>query len=101
MDYCAACHGDNGESGGVLPDLRWSGAIRNADAFYRVVGDGALTAYGMVGFKKNLSAAHIESIRQFLIQRANATYQREVDARKNPQQIPGQVIIGPNFMPEK
>lgn len=101
MDYCAACHGDNGESGGVLPDLRWSGAIRHADASYRVVGDGALTAYGMVGFKKNMSAAQIESIRQFLIQRANATYQREVDARKNPQQIPGQVIIGPNFIPEK
>ncbi|WP_080962696.1 PQQ-dependent dehydrogenase, methanol/ethanol family [Pluralibacter gergoviae] len=97
MDYCAACHGDNGESGGVLPDLRWSGAIRDPDAFYRVVGDGALTAYGMVGFKDAMTPQQIETIRQFLVGRASATYDREVKARENQQQIPGQIIIGPDF----
>ncbi len=81
--YCAACHGDNAESGGVLPDLRWSGAVRHKDAFYNVVGRGALTAFGMDRFDTSINPAQIEEIRQFIIKRAQDTYQREVDSRKN------------------
>ena len=88
--YCAACHGDNGESGGVLPDLRWSGAIRKQDGFYNVVGRGALTAYGMDRFDKSMKPEEIEDIRQFLIKRSNDTFQREVDARNNPEGVPQQ-----------
>lgn len=86
--YCAACHGDNGESGGVLPDLRWSGAIADQAGFYNVVGRGALTAFGMDRFDTSMKPEEIEQIRQFLLKRANDTYQREVDARKNPSGTP-------------
>ncbi|QDH16523.1 PQQ-dependent dehydrogenase, methanol/ethanol family [Swingsia samuiensis] len=86
--FCAGCHGDNVESGEVLPDLRWSGAIRSQDGFYNVVGRGALTAYGMDRFDKSMTPEQIEHIRQFIIKRANDTYQSEVDARKNKDQIP-------------
>lgn len=75
----------------MLPDLRWSGSIRHQDAFYNVVGRGALTAYGMDRFDSNMNPNEIEDIRQFLIKRANETYQREVDARKNAAGIPEQL----------
>jgi alcohol dehydrogenase (quinone), dehydrogenase subunit len=93
--YCAACHGDNGESGGVLPDLRWSGAIRSQAGFYNVVGRGALTAYGMDRFDTSMNPAQIEEIRQFLIKRANDTYQSEVNARHNDSQIPTNTVAPP------
>ncbi|MFT8674985.1 MAG: PQQ-dependent dehydrogenase, methanol/ethanol family [Acetobacter sp.] len=70
--YCLACHGDNAVGGGVLPDLRYSGALATRDGFEAVVGRGALTAYGMVGFSSVLAAQDIEKIRQFLISRAMA-----------------------------
>ncbi|WP_246387219.1 PQQ-dependent dehydrogenase, methanol/ethanol family [Gluconacetobacter sacchari] len=87
-NFCQACHGDNAQSGGVLPDLRWSGALRDRTAFYNVVGRGALTAYGMTRFDDILPRRDIEAIRQFLIKRAQDTYPREVAARSNPQGIP-------------
>ncbi|WP_306665935.1 c-type cytochrome [Komagataeibacter melomenusus] len=71
QDYCMACHGDNAVSGGVLPDLRWSGTLENAEGFNNVVGRGVLTNYGMVGFDKVLTPAEIEDIRMFLISRSN------------------------------
>nr|WP_240906572.1 PQQ-dependent dehydrogenase, methanol/ethanol family [Komagataeibacter xylinus] len=71
QDYCMACHGDNAVSGGVLPDLRWSGTLENAEGFNNVVGRGALTNYGMVGFDKVLTPTEIEDIRMFLISRSN------------------------------
>lgn len=86
--FCQVCHGDNALSGGVLPDLRWSGAIHHMAGFQNVVGRGALTAYGMARFDDILSRQDIEKIRQFLIKRANETYAREVAARANPQNIP-------------
>lgn len=79
----------------MLPDLRWSGALHSADAFDRVVGKGALTAYGMDAFQQAMSAEEIESVRQFLLKRANATYDREMKARDNPSGIPDNT--GPVF----
>ncbi|MFT8675404.1 MAG: PQQ-dependent dehydrogenase, methanol/ethanol family [Acetobacter sp.] len=92
--YCQTCHGDNAEGAGVLPDLRWSGSIRHQDAFYNVVGRGALTAYGMDRFDTSMKPDEIEAIRQFLIKRANETYQREVEARKNDRGVPTNPTLG-------
>jgi len=72
--YCNVCHGGGAASGGVLPDLRWSGAITTKDGFYNVVGRGALTAYGMDRFDADLSPAEVEKIRQYIIQQANVGY---------------------------
>ncbi|WP_084705045.1 PQQ-dependent dehydrogenase, methanol/ethanol family [Beijerinckia mobilis] len=97
--YCAGCHGDNGESGGVLPDLRWSGALHAKEAFYNVVGRGALTAFGMDKFDTSMTPEEIDTIRHFLIERANATYQVEMDARKNADGVPVTPVVG--MSPEK
>ncbi|MBM9400054.1 PQQ-dependent dehydrogenase, methanol/ethanol family [Gluconacetobacter azotocaptans] len=68
--FCMACHGDNAIAGGVLPDLRWSGALGSPDGFYSIAGMGALKNFGMVGFSSVLKPQEIEDIRQFLISRA-------------------------------
>lgn len=70
--FCMACHGDNAVAGGVLPDLRWSGALDNDAAFSAIVSKGALENYGMVGFSKMLTPQETENIRQFLIRRSLA-----------------------------
>ena len=86
--FCAGCHGDNAVSGGVLPDVRWSGAIRAEDGFFNVVGRGALGAYGMSGFSAVLDAPQIDDIRQYLIRRAHDTYHNEVDSRRVRASVP-------------
>ncbi|MCQ9154205.1 PQQ-dependent dehydrogenase, methanol/ethanol family [Acidomonas methanolica] len=91
--FCVGCHGDNAVSGGVLPDLRWSGAIRGTQKFYDLVGRGALTAYGMDRFDKSMNPQQIEHIREFLVKRAQDTYEAEVKARQNPQGIPDESFL--------
>ena len=66
---CVGCHGDSAVSPGVLPDLRYSTAINDKDLWYSIVGDGALTSQGMVGFKADLSPEAIEAIRSYIISR--------------------------------
>ncbi len=68
---CFGCHGVLAISGGVIPDLRHSPVIADAQMWSVIVGDGALSANGMVGFKENYSAKQIESIRAYVIEQAN------------------------------
>ncbi|WP_029335389.1 PQQ-dependent dehydrogenase, methanol/ethanol family [Komagataeibacter europaeus] len=77
--YCIGCHGHDVMSGGVLPDLRWSGALSDDTGFYNVVGRGALTAFGMDEFGSVLSRQKIEDIRQFIIQQANRSWHGTTD----------------------
>lgn len=70
LNTCAVCHGASAKSGGVLPDLRRSGAITDEKAFYAIVGKGVLADRGMVSFARNYSPAQIETIRAYLASRA-------------------------------
>jgi quinohemoprotein ethanol dehydrogenase len=70
QSYCSGCHGDVAVSGGVLPDLRYSGTLANQQ-WFSIVRDGMLKAYGMVGFSKELSREDAEAIRAYVIFRAN------------------------------
>ncbi len=69
--YCSACHGDAAMAGTMVPDLRRSGVIGDAEAFKVVVLDGALKENGMVAFKSALSPADAEAVRMYVIKRAN------------------------------
>ncbi|WP_068074741.1 PQQ-dependent dehydrogenase, methanol/ethanol family [Novosphingobium lentum] len=69
--YCSVCHGDAAIAGGLVPDLRHSGAIGSAEALKSVVVDGALQHNGMVSFSGALQPADVEDVRQYLIKRAN------------------------------
>jgi alcohol dehydrogenase (cytochrome c)/quinohemoprotein ethanol dehydrogenase len=69
--YCGTCHGDAGIAGTIVPDLRRSAALSDKATWTTIVADGALKANGMIGWKQYLSAEEIESVRQYLIKRAN------------------------------
>ena len=68
---CTVCHGDAAVAGALTPDLRHSGAIGSAEAWAQIVHGGLLSDNGMVGWSPNLSPTQIESIRQYVLKRAN------------------------------
>jgi alcohol dehydrogenase (cytochrome c)/quinohemoprotein ethanol dehydrogenase len=68
--YCSTCHGDVAVSGGVLPDLRYSGTLDN-DQWFEIVLKGLLKQAGMVSFEKELSHDDAAAIRAYVIFRAN------------------------------
>ncbi len=69
--FCAACHGDVAVSGGVLPDLRYSGTIANDQVFSSIVLGGLLRKQGMVSFGSELTKDDVRTIREYVIFRAN------------------------------
>ncbi len=69
--YCAICHGVAAVSGGILPDLRQSAMISNAQAFNGVVIGGALLDKGMAGWSEVLSDEDAEAVRAFIVAMAN------------------------------
>ncbi|MBA4779632.1 PQQ-dependent dehydrogenase, methanol/ethanol family [Blastomonas sp.] len=73
--YCTVCHGDAAVQasgrGGILPDLRYSGTLSSAENWQMIVHDGALKDNGMVSFAPVMSKPEIDSIRQYVIARAN------------------------------
>ena len=71
--YCSMCHGDSAFSGGVLPDLRYSVALSDPAVWQSIVHDGVRSANGMVSFSSQLSKDDIETIRAYVIYRANET----------------------------
>jgi quinohemoprotein ethanol dehydrogenase len=81
QQYCSNCHGDVAVSGGVLPDLRYSGTLKN-DVWFGVVLDGMLKQAGMVAFAKELSKEDAEAIRAYLIFRANQSLTESSNQKK-------------------
>jgi quinohemoprotein ethanol dehydrogenase len=69
--YCSTCHGDSATGSGVLPDLRYSGLIKDPEAFDVTVRQGARVDKGMVAFKEEISPEDLEKIRAYVIHRAN------------------------------
>jgi mono/diheme cytochrome c family protein len=68
--FCSTCHGSDGLSRGMFPDLRYSGALGSAAAFKAIVIDGALTQNGMVSFAKGISATDAEAVRAYVVSKA-------------------------------
>lgn len=69
--YCGVCHGDAAVSGGVLPDLRHSAVLGDAETWQRIVHDGALAQNGMVGWSQIMSRSDIDSLRAYVVNRAH------------------------------
>ena len=69
--YCGVCHGDAAVGGSLVPDLRRSGALNDAATWQQIVHDGALKDNGMVSFASVMTPAEIETIRHYVIKRAN------------------------------
>ncbi len=69
--YCGVCHGDAAVGSTVLPDLRRSGALGDAKTWGTIVQGGALKDNGMASFSNVMTAAQSESVRHYVIHRAN------------------------------
>lgn len=80
QNYCSTCHGDVAVSGGVLPDLRYSGTLGNS-AWTDVILGGSLQSFDMVSFSKELSKQDAEAIRAYVIFRANQSLNKSKPSR--------------------
>jgi PQQ-dependent dehydrogenase (methanol/ethanol family) len=69
---CGICHGANGITRGMFPDLLRSPALQDQQLFDTIVLDGVLAANGMRSFEAVLEAPDSEAIRAYLIDRAAA-----------------------------
>ncbi|MEL7453993.1 MAG: PQQ-dependent dehydrogenase, methanol/ethanol family, partial [Pseudomonadota bacterium] len=69
--YCAVCHAPGAVGSTVLPDLRRSGTLGNAQSWQAVVQDGILKDNGMVSFSDSLTPEESNAIREYVIHRAN------------------------------
>ena len=69
--YCSTCHGDSATGSGVLPDLRYSGLLKDAGVWDSTVRDGLRIDKGMVAFKDEITSADAARIRDYVIHRAN------------------------------
>lgn len=71
LRFCAVCHGDAAIGSGVTPDLRHSPMIQSADAWKAIVIDGNRRDRGMVSFAPVMTSVEAETIRAYVIDRAN------------------------------
>ena len=71
--FCGNCHGAGAVNLGILPDLRYSVALKSADHWKSIVLDGTLSDAGMASFAAVLDEKTAEAIRAFVIAQAHAT----------------------------
>jgi quinohemoprotein ethanol dehydrogenase len=69
--HCAACHGIELLSAGVLPDLRTSPALADPEVWRGIILGGALEARGMVSFSDRLDAREAEILRGYVASEAS------------------------------
>ena len=70
--YCAICHGQNGQArGAVFPNLMVTPLLHTQEGFDQIVLKGAREARGMVSFASSLKPADTVALRAYLISRAN------------------------------
>ena len=76
-NYCLTCHGIAAITGGVLPDLRKSGRLHNADLWKRAVIGAELATQGMPRFERYLTPTDAELIRAYVARQAAMLYEEE------------------------
>jgi mono/diheme cytochrome c family protein len=70
--YCAACHGDHGQTRGAnFPDLTRTPLLHSQDGFDAVVLKGILSERGMASFASALQPDDTKAIRAYIINLAN------------------------------
>jgi mono/diheme cytochrome c family protein len=69
--YCSVCHGDAAVGGGIVPDVRHSRALADPAHWTHIVLEGSLANNGMVSFAPVLTPEAAETVRAYVIGRAN------------------------------
>jgi len=78
--FCSTCHGEDGLSRGMFPDLRYSPAINAQSPFAQVVIDGVRAQNGMVSFAKAMTPEDVEAVRAYVVSRATEAKAAETAA---------------------
>ncbi len=65
------CHEPFAANRSVFPDLRYSPALNSPEAFNAIVLEGALQSAGMAPFKGKMTTDEVQSVRAYMIERAN------------------------------
>jgi len=71
VSHCAMCHDAQYANRAMFPDLRYSPVLHSAQAFDAIVIHGALQTSGMASFKDRITEEQAQSIRAYMIERAN------------------------------
>lgn len=71
QDVCMGCHGLNGVSGLLIPDLRGSAYLWDAQGWEAVVRQGRLRDRGMAAFGEHINSHESEAVRAYIIQQAH------------------------------
>ncbi len=79
-ERCGVCHGTGVISGGVLPDLRRSGAEIHT-IWDTIVLDGAFREKGMPAFGQIFSKEDSDAIHAFVLERSRFAYERQQSVR--------------------
>jgi alcohol dehydrogenase (cytochrome c)/quinohemoprotein ethanol dehydrogenase len=69
--YCGSCHGAGVVGVGLLPDLRRTPYLHDANAWTQVVLGGALEPNGMASFASVMDQEQAQAVRAYVIMRAN------------------------------
>jgi quinohemoprotein ethanol dehydrogenase len=70
--YCAACHGDQGQTRGAnFPDLTRTPLLNSQEGFDQIVLKGVLSERGMASFAEALKPQDTRALRAYIISRAN------------------------------
>jgi quinohemoprotein ethanol dehydrogenase len=77
-DFCAACHGGQAKSFGVMPDLRFIDASVRSD-WDDIVLEGALEKLGMGGRSDMITAEQSQRILGYVLFRANADRKKAIE----------------------
>lgn len=70
-EICSSCHGASATSGLLIPDLRGSAFIQNAQAWNSVVLEGSLADRGMASYRPYLTEEQSEAIRSYVIKQSH------------------------------
>ena len=70
-EYCSVCHGDQGISSGLIPSLRHSYALGDAETWKSIVREGGLLSEGMPNFATAFDDDTAEAVRAYMIFEAN------------------------------
>jgi quinohemoprotein ethanol dehydrogenase len=74
-NHCAACHGGNATSAGMIPDLRYS-INTIAPAWKAIVIDGAFEMNGMPNWSEYLDVEDMEKVKAYVVHEAKLGFER-------------------------
>jgi PQQ-dependent dehydrogenase (methanol/ethanol family) len=85
--YCAACHGQNGQTrGSTFPNLMVTPLLHTQEGFNQVVLEGARAERGMAAFANVLRPEDAESLRHYIVSRAHEMKKMPVPGAPPPVQ---------------